>query len=181
MKKTSKKNKKLEEKPNKIRNVIAEIQRVDQETADLRTVVEEAQRINKSTYEFKKKDIIISCRVLFASVFDKIFVFLLLAFFGISTILNLRGNIFLGTYDYWNKIIKEIGIVLVLIVLYFIFNWIYRCINKTILCLTKNCIYKESYFPLIKKETVIPLSNISSINTINFCVLFRILIIKEYL
>lgn len=180
MKRVSKRKKDVEEKNNRIRNVIAEIQKVDQETADLRTVVQEAQKINKTLNDVGKKEAIISCRLLFASVFDKIAITILLGLFVILTLINLRGNIFSGTYSYWNKIIIEFGIILLIVILYFIFNWIYHAINKTIICLTKNNIYKESYLPLIRRETVIPLKHVSSISTVNFCVIFRILIIHQY-
>ena len=48
------------------------------------------------------------------------------------------------------------------------------------LCLTKNGVYKFSYFPFYKKETFIPLNKITSVASYNFLWIFRAVIIHRY-
>ena len=161
-----------------LRNVIAEIQKVDQETADLSHVVEEAQRTEKRQIE--RKDSSSTCRVLFYTIFDKIFLLVLFVGFITCTYLNFRGDVFSGTYGYWKRIFYECGIILSFGIGSFLFNWIYNCIVKTMLCVTPEMIYKESYFPFYRKETSIPLNHVTSVSTINFLWIFRSVVIHRY-
>ncbi len=161
-----------------LRNVIAEIQKVDQETADLSGVVQEAQNVDRRMTE--RRDSVATCRVLFYTVFDKIFLICLFLGFIVCTYLNFRGNIFSGTYGYWRRIFYELGIILSFGILSFLFNWIYNCIVKTMLCVTPHMIYKESYFPFWRKEVSIPLSHVTSISTVTFLWIFRSVMIHRY-
>jgi len=174
--------KKMEEsisRTSDLRNVIAEIQKVDQETADLSSVVAEAQKIEKKNYS-ERRDVYVTCRVLFYSVLDKIFLLLLFLGFCIMTYFNFRGDIFSGTYGYWRRVLLEIGIILLFAILSFIVNWFYNCIVKTMLCVCRGMIYKESYLPFWHKVTSIPLRHVSSISIVNFLWIFRSVIIFQY-
>ena len=163
-----------------LRNVIAEIQKVDQETADLSSVVAEAQRIDRKTYSSDKREVLVTCRVLFYSIIDKILLLiLLLGFLGI-TYINFRGSIFSATYGFWFRVLKEIGIILCTGIVSLLFNWIYQCYVKTMLCVTPHSIYRECYFPFFKKETSIPLKHVTNVTTINFLWIFRMVIIFQY-
>lgn len=161
-----------------LRNVIAEIQKVDQETADLSGVVLEAQKEEKRQIEHR--DATSTCRVLFYTVFDKIFLLILFLGFIACTYLNFRGDVFSGTYGYFRRIFYELGIIFSFGILSFIFNWIYNCLVKTMLCVTPEMIYKEAYFPFWRKEVTIPLRHVTSVSTVNFLWIFRSVIIHQY-
>ena len=159
-----------------LRNVISEIQKVDQETADLSGVVEEAKKINTP----ERKDTSITCRLLFYSVIDKIFLFLLVICFLVFSFLNFKGPIFSVTYGFWFRVFREIGIILFVIICGLFLNWIYRCISKTSLVVQYNGIYRECFFPFIKRRTTIPLKHVSSISTITILWIFRAVVIFQY-
>ena len=178
-----KKKDKLEEyhsgKTADLRNVIAEIQKVDQETADLSSVVEEVQRIDrKSTYE--RKDTLVTCRVLFYSVLDKIFLLFLVLGFLLVTYLNYKGNIFSASYGFWMRTLYQLLYLILFAVIGAFVNWIYQCIVKTMLCVTKHSIYKECYFPFFRREISIPIEHVTAVSTINFLWIFRCVIVYQY-
>ena len=89
-----KKKSRLEEyhsgKTTDLRNVIAEIQKVDQETADLSAVVQEAQRIDRRKKNDDSNNY--TFRLLFSSVMDKVFLILLMIGFLIVTYFNFKGK-----------------------------------------------------------------------------------------
>lgn len=160
-----------------LRNVIAEIQKVDQETADLSAVVEEAQRIDHKRNDRKS---VFTCRLLFSSVMDKVFLVLLVIGFLFVTFLNFNGNIFGATYGFWIRFLRELGILLMWFVASLICNWFYKCIIQTMLCVTSNSIYLETYFPFWKRETSIPLKHVTSVSAVSFLWIFRAVIIHQY-
>ncbi|MBR6136947.1 MAG: hypothetical protein IKQ06_02185 [Bacilli bacterium] len=164
-----------------LRNVIAEIQKVDQETADLTSVVQEAQRVEaKVATTTSQKDAIITCRLLFSSFMDKIFLLLLLVGFIILTFINFKGNLFSINYGFWMRVLYELLLIVLFVILSFICNWLYKCIINTTLSLTRGAIYIERYLPFWKKTTSIPLRHVVSISTINFLWIFRGVIIRQY-
>ncbi len=160
-----------------LRNVIAEIQKVDQETADLSSVVEEVQKVEKKV---DKGDALLTCRVLFSSIIDKFFLIILGLLFLYISYLNFKGDVFGATYGFWFRVLRELGIFILLVFGYAICNWIYNCIFKTIICLTPNSIYRECYFPFYRRETTIPYEHITSVSTVNFLWIFRSIIIYQY-
>jgi len=160
-----------------LRNVIAEIQKVDQETADLSGVVEEVQRIERKT---ERSNSIYTCRLLFSSILDKILLFVLLLSFLYISYLNFKGNILGAAYGFWFRVLRELGIGVLLLFGYGICNWIYNCYARTMLCLTSNSIYREIYFPFFRKETTIPLEHVTSIATVDFFWIFRSIVIFQY-
>ncbi|MBP5678607.1 MAG: hypothetical protein J6X28_02110 [Bacilli bacterium] len=162
-----------------LRNVIAEIQKVDQETADLKNVVEEVKKVEKKE-KTEKRGAVVTCRVLFYSVYHKIFLFLLFFGFVGTTIFNFKGNIFSSTYGYWIRVLIEVGIIIGFILLSFLFNWFYHCIVKTMLCITRGGIYKETYFPFGKKETTIPFRHVTSVSALTILWIFRAVVIFQY-
>ncbi len=176
-----KKKSKLEEyhtgKTTDLRNVIAEIQKVDQETSDLSAVVEEAQRIDRrrkadnSEYTF---------RLLFSSVMDKVFLFCLMIGFVVVSFYNFKGNIFGLSYGYWIRFLKEFLIVIIFLILSLLCNWLYKCIIKTMICVTNNSITREVYFPFWKIETSIPIQHITSVSSFSFFLIIRGVVINQY-
>ena len=48
------------------------------------------------------------------------------------------------------------------------------------LCLTKNEVYKEVYFPFKRMEATIPINKITAVSTINLFWIFRAIIIHQY-
>lgn len=127
-----------------------------------------------------KKNPDITCRVLFVSVLDKILLLLLFIMFVISTLNNFSGNISSLGYNFWFKFIHEILIIVIYALIYFLFNWVYRCATKTVLCVTNEQIYKESYFLFRKSETTIPINRVSSVSTLNLFWIFRSVIVFSY-
>lgn len=67
-----------------------------------------------------------------------------------------------------------------MIICYLFFNWLYKCAAKTMLCLTKNEVYKEAYAPFKRSETSIPINKIIGVTTYNVFWIFRTLIIHQY-
>lgn len=133
-----------------------------------------------ATYEYDdsyKKDPDVTCRVLFISVLDKILLFIyIIAFLSISFI-NFQGDISSIGYNFWLKLVDEILIVIIFIVLYYLLNWIYKCANKTILCVTGEQIYRECYFPFKKSYTTLPINKVSSVITLDLFWIFRSVIV----
>lgn len=128
----------------------------------------------------KKGEALVTCRVLFISVLDKIYLVMLLLLFAGLTIANFSGNISSISYGFWNRVGYEIVIVLGMVGAYFLFNWFYKCAVKTILCLTNKELYKESYVPFIRSESSIALSKIAKVSTCNYFGIFRCVIIHQY-
>ncbi len=160
-----------------LRNVIQEIQKVDRETADLTGVVREAQRIDRKRTISKDG---YTCRLLFSSLVDKILLILLLLAFIYFTYIIFKGSLLAASYGFWFRFLKEIGLLFCLLIAYIICNWLYICIIKSSLTVTKDGVYKEFYFPFYKKEDFIPLEHITSVSLINFIWIFRGVFIHRY-
>ncbi len=113
---------------------------------------------------------LVTCRILFVSALDKIYlVILLLQLVGIVLSL-LRGmpfTMFLASL---------VG----LVIEYLLLNWFYKCAIKTMLCVTDKEVYKESYIPFKRTETSIPLNKITKVTTIDIIWIFRLVIIHQY-
>ena len=149
-------------------------------TINLEPVIERTKEIKERKYiESKRKEAMVTCRVLFISILDKIFLFTIFSLFIILTIFNFMGNIKSFSYEFSSRVGKELFILLCLTFLYILLNWIYKCACKTMLSLTRNQIYEEIYFPLYRKEKTIPINQIASVSTINFLWVFRSIIIKQ--
>lgn len=164
-----------------LRNVVAEIQKVDEETRDLQNVVAEVKRktASKKTYT-DRGEVLVTCRLLFSSFLDKILLILLLIGFIITSFLVFKGNIFHGFYGFWGRVLKEIGVILLFGVIYFICNILYHYAIRSMLCLTRNQIYKECYLPFVRRKISIPLEHVTCISTVNFFFIFRSIVIHRY-
>lgn len=134
--------------------------------------------IVKSTVHKRKS--LITSRVLFISVLDKIYIIILLLIFLVATINNFTGDISSISYGFWNRIGKEIIIIFGIFIWYLILNWFYKCAAKTMLCLTENEVYKETYVPFHRSEMSIPLNKITGVTTHNWFWIFRAIIIHQY-
>lgn len=149
------------------------------------TAVEQINDEEKGTKKKEKKVVekikpIVTSRILFISVLDKILLVVLVLSFILSTYSNFHGSISSMSYGYFGRIVREIGIMIVYAIMYFFYNWLYKCAAKTMLCLTKNEVYREHYVPFKRTETTIPLNKITSVSTVNVLWIFRSLIICQY-
>ena len=142
--------------------------------------VEETKEVVEEKKDTKKIKPLVTSRILFISVLDKIYLVVLLLMFIGLTIANFKGGLSSMSYGYWSRVGHEIVIIISMVIYYFILNWFYRCAAKTMLCITENEVYKEHYVPFKRTEMSIPLNKITSITTINFFWIFRSLIIFQY-
>lgn len=126
------------------------------------------------------KKAIVECRVLFSSVLDKIFLVLLGLYLIGGTFLIFKGNMLSINYGFYRRFKIEIVFLIVFVVVYFIVNWLYKLIRKTMLCATDKEVYLEIYLPFYRKEVTIPYEKITSVSTIKFLWIFRVVIIKQY-
>lgn len=130
--------------------------------------------------EAKKIKPLVTSRILFISVLDKILLVSLILGFVLATISNFAGPITSASYGYWGRVFGEIGLMIGFAISYFFTNWLYKCYAKTVLCLTEKEVYKEHYVPFKRTETTIPLNKITSVSTVNVFWIFRSLIICQY-
>lgn len=138
------------------------------------------EKAKKEVKEIKTQKALVTSRILFISVLDKIYLILLGLWFLIGTITIFRGHISSLNYGFFGRVGREILFLIVLFIVYLILNWFYRCASKTMLCLTKNEVYKEHYIPFKRSEDSIPLNKITKVTTINVFWIFRTLIIHQY-
>lgn len=141
---------------------------------------EKVEKVKKEKVEKKEQKALVTSRVLFISVLDKIYLVIICLCFLIGTYLIFQGEITSLNYGFWSRVGKEILFLIILFILYLFMNWIYRCAAKTMLCLTKNQVYKEHYVPFKRSETSIPLNKITGVSTINIFWIFRAIIIHQY-
>lgn len=141
---------------------------------------EKAEKKGQVKTEEKNQKSIVTSRVLFISVLDKIYLVILGLCFLIGTFSIFNGSIGSLNYGFWARVGREILFLIVLFVLYLFLNWFYKCAAKTMLCLTKNEVYKEHYIPFKRSETSIPLNKITGVSTINVFWIFRTIIIHQY-
>jgi len=141
---------------------------------------EEVKEVLKEEGNGKKMKALVTSRILFISALDKIYlVVLLLTFIGL-TWANFAGDVSDLDYGFWARVGIEIVIIIGMVIYYFILNWFYKCAAKTMICLTKNEVYKEEYVPFKRSETSIPLNKITGVSTFNLFWIFRFLIIHQY-
>ena len=138
------------------------------------------ERVKKEKVEEKKQKALVTSRVLFISVLDKIYLVILGLWFVGGTFAIFNGKISSLNYGFWGRVGREILFLIVLFIAYLIMNWFYRCAAKTMLCLTKNEVYLEKYVPFKRAEKSIPLNKITGVTTINVFWIFRTLIIHQY-
>lgn len=130
--------------------------------------------------ETKKIKPLVTSRVLFISALDKIYLIVLgLALLSL-TINNFAGSISSPYYGFWNRVMREVVILIIIFIWYLILNWFYKCAVKTVLCLTENQVYKETYIPFKRTETSIPLNKITKVSTHTAFWIFRCVIIHQY-
>ena len=144
---------------------------------------EEVKEVSKEEVkELKEKRMkaLVTSRLLFISVLDKIYLIILLLTFVGLTWGNFAGDVSSIHYGFWSRIGYEILIIIFMVIFYFFLNWFYKCAAKTMICLTKNEVYKEEYVPFKRTETSIPLNKITGVTTFNFFWIFRFLIIHQY-
>lgn len=132
------------------------------------------------TAEKKTMKALVTSRVLFISALDKIYLIILGLMFLAGTYAIFYGSISSLNYGFWGRVGKEIVFLIILFIVYLFFNWLYRCAAKTMLCLTKNEVYKETYVPFKRSESSIPLDKITKVTTIDVLWIFRTLIIHQY-
>lgn len=141
---------------------------------------EKVEKKVQEKQEEKKQKSLITSRVLFISVLDKIYLVIIGLYFLVGTFRIFNGDISNLNYGFWARVGYEIVFLIVLFIVYLFMNWFYRCAAKTMLSLTKNEVYKEHYVPFKRKETSIPLNKITAVSTINLFWIFRCVIIHQY-
>lgn len=136
-------------------------------------ISETKENISKKVEIKKKKEVtkpIVTSRILFVSVLDKILL--------VSLLLILVGNVlslFRGMPFNW-----FIYSMISLVITYLILNWFYKCAIRTMLCLTNTQVYREMYYPFFRAETSIPLEKITKVDALDFFWIFRVIIIHQY-
>ncbi len=145
-------------------------------------ILEKVSTLNKKEPEEEKKTKkpLVTSRVLFISVLDKIYLIILILFFIKGTCNIFNGDIGSLNYHFFLRVGEELIFILITALIYLILNWIYKCAVKTILCVTEKEVYKESYFPFKRTETTVPLEKITKVTTINLFYIFRTVIIHQY-
>ena len=128
----------------------------------------------------KKIKPLVTSRVLFISALDKIYLIILGLNLILLTLNNFAGNLSSPYYNFWARVGIEIIILIVIFIWYLILNWFYRCAVKTVLCLTENQVYKETYIPFKRTEVTIPLNKITKVSTHTMFWIFRVIIIHQY-
>lgn len=128
----------------------------------------------------KKIHPLVTCRILFISVLDKIYMILLLLILLGGTYAIFQGDISSIHYGFWSRVGHEIVFLIIYAIIYFFMNWFYKCAAKTMLCVTENEIYAEKYVPFKRSETSIPLNRITGVGTLNLFWIFRCVIIHKY-
>ena len=126
--------------------------------------------------ERKEKEALVTCRVLFYSVLDKIY----LVLFAIYFVFGLFNGLFMRLRTVGAVFGYYVGFLVGAAIMGLLMNWFYRCAIKSMLCITEDEVYKESYAPLKRSETSIPLNKITSVTTFNFFWIFRSIIIFQY-
>ena len=137
-------------------------------------------KVKEKKKDGKKAKVIVTSRVLFISVLDKIYLTILGLVFVFGTISVFSGPISSLGYGFFKRVFLEFVLIVILIVLYLFLNWFYNCAVKTILCLTKAEVYREHYFPFKRSEDSIPLEKITKVSTLNLFWIFRAVIICQY-
>lgn len=172
-----------DEKNEKMEEVKARVDNVFETVGDKIGVI--GDKINSKLSNGKKetREIIkplVSSRILFISVLDKLYLIMLILMFLVLTINNFSGNVTSVYYNFWHKVLVQVGIMIFMAIIYFFCNWYYKCAAKTMLCITKNEVYKEKYVPFFRWERTIPLEKISSVQTFDFLWIFRAVVVFQY-
>ena len=168
------KEEKLEEVKEKISGVVENIGgKFNELTEKIGNVLD---RDNKN----RKQKAIVTSRVLFISVLDKLYLIGFIVAFAIATFAVFVGDLTSSYYGFWNRVGVYLLVLILFALAYLFFNWLYRCVAKTMLCLTKNEVYKEEYVPFKRGEISIPLEKITRVSTLDVFWIFRLLIIHQY-
>ena len=128
----------------------------------------------------KKQKAIVTSRVLFVSILDKLLLISFIIAFAISTFATFAGDLSSSYYGFWSRVGTYVWVLIVLAICYLFYNWLYRCVAKTMLCLTKNEVYLEHYVPFKKTEKNVPLEKITKVSTVDILWIFRVLVIHQY-
>lgn len=124
---------------------------------------------------------LVTCRVLFVSVLDKIYIILLLLMLVATTYFIFgTGDISSLNYGFFSRLGRELIGLLILFIIYLFLNWFYKCAIKTMLCVTENEIYVEKYVPFKKSELTIPLEKVTGVSTLNLFWILRCVSIHRY-
>ena len=124
---------------------------------------------------------LVTCRILFISILDKILLVLLLLSLARSTFTVFAGDFSSLYYGFFQRLFVYFWVLVGYVILYFFMNWLYKCAAKTMLCLTENEVYLEHYVPFKRTEKSIPLNKITKVTAIDIFWIFRVLIIHQYM
>ncbi len=128
----------------------------------------------------KKVKPLVTARVLFITVLDKILLVCLALSFAWLTYGTFSGDVTSTYYDFWGRVGAYIVGLIILLISYFFLNWLYKCAAKTMWCITEKEIYKEEYIPFKRGEISVPLDKVARVSTLDILWIFRLLIIHQY-
>lgn len=144
--------------------------------------VKEKVKLPKEEGENNVIEPLVTCRMLFISVLDKIILFFIaLSFITVTSGLLFSGKLSSIEYSYWHSFTSELALILTTTIIYFFMNWLYKCALKTMLCVTKNEVYKVTYAPFVKRETTIPLNKITGVSSHRVLWIFRCVVVHQYM
>lgn len=140
------------------------------------------KKINEkgSKTEGKKVKPLVEARVLFITILDKVLLALFILLFVSATYNAFSGNLSSVNYNFWGRVGGYVITLIVLAIVYFFWNWLYSCLAKTMISLTKTQIHIEKYVPFKKLESSIPLGKVTRATTVDIIWIFRLLIIHQY-
>lgn len=145
--------------------------------------MEKEEKKKEDVKEVKKEKglkSLVTCRVLFISVLDKIYLVILLLMLLGLTFNNFNGDLSSLDYNFWSRVGYEIVILIIVGITGLILNWFYRCAVKTMLCLTEKEVYKEGYVPFKRMERSIPLNKITGVAAHKYFWIIRFVVIYQY-
>ena len=146
-------------------------------------------KVKEKVREEEKDDVVVkplvTSRVLFVSVLHKLF-FISFAITAIIYVLTYVKYGINGVYfgGYFIRLISLVfGFALMMLglwIYYLILNWLYKCVSKTMLCLTEKEVYAEMYAPFYRGEFSVPIDAVTKVDTVKILWIFRFIIIHRY-
>lgn len=144
------------------------------------------EKVREKNERNKNVKPLVTSRVLFISVLDKLYFIGLVLSFILVLWGWMQNNLYWFEYGKGFFVVlgewflEFIGILICFVIAYFILNWLYRCLAKTMLCLTENEIYGEVYAPFYRGEFSVPVNRVTKIDSVKILWIFRFVFIHRY-
>lgn len=173
---------KKEEKENEVQKEIKEgMKGIKDAFKKIGDKAKELKEKDEEETNVKKKEALVTCRILFITILDKIILIFLAILFIFQTYSVFHGDMSSLSYGFFHRLLSELWVILGTFITYLIYNWIYKCMAKTMLCLTDSQIYYEKYIPLYRWEGTIPLNKVTAVQSYKFLWIFRAVVIWQYM